>query len=141
MDRFWSKVDRGEPSECWNWLGARSSNGYGNCRVAGKTVTASRVAAELSMGRPPDGSVCHKCDNPLCCNPSHLFVSDVAGNLADMSLKLRGRGQKQRFCKNGHEYNEENTYHRKVGVLRRDCRKCSVIRSSRYADKKRRESA
>ena len=90
-DRFWAKVRRGEG--CWEWSAGRSSEGYGSVRHGGVMVKAHRLAYELTHGKIPTGMVvCHTCDNPPCCNPSHLFVGTVAENNRDRARKGRSRG-------------------------------------------------
>lgn len=86
-DRFWSKVDRSDPSGCWPWMAARKPKGYGvfsrGTRADG-LVTSSRMAWELVNGAIPDGLlVRHACDNPPCCNPEHLCLGTDSENLAD----------------------------------------------------------
>jgi hypothetical protein len=92
--RFWSKVDKsGGPDACWNWMAksrSHSGNGYGNFNYNGKAAHAHRVAWELTNGPIPNGLFgCHKCDNPLCCNPAHLFLGTAKDNSADMHAKGR----------------------------------------------------
>ncbi len=94
--RFWSKVDRSEGSDkCWAWLGAGSTKpgaDYGHVKTpGGRQWGAHRVAYVLSHGVGiPDGMfVCHHCDNPRCCNPSHLFVGTHQDNVDDKVAKGR----------------------------------------------------
>ena len=93
--RFWTKVDIGAAGECWEWRGYRTATKlrYGRIQVKGKVTSAHRVAWELTNGQevPPGQMVCHKCDNPPCCNPNHLFLGDAASNNADMARKGRSR--------------------------------------------------
>jgi hypothetical protein len=89
-DRFWSHVRRSNPNECWPWMASRSYFGYGRVNVGGEMVAAHRVAWELTNGPIPPGlCVCHKCDNPPCCNPAHLFPGSKADNTHDMMKKGR----------------------------------------------------
>lgn len=88
--RFWVKVDATE--YCWEWTGSKGADGYGRFRaVAGEsTQGAHRVAYALIHGDfDQDRHVCHKCDNPGCVNPNHLFLGDHAGNMLDKHAKGR----------------------------------------------------
>jgi hypothetical protein len=87
--RFWSRVDRSTPDGCWEWQGARGESGHGVGWDGKRTRLAHRIAWFLTHGKWPDECVCHRCDNPPCCNPAHLFEGDRAANLADMRSKGR----------------------------------------------------
>ena len=96
-ERFWTKVDRsGGPDACWPWMGHRTRQGYGQVKILGKSTPAHRVAWELTNGPIPLGDhfgttcACHRCDNPPCCNPAHLFLGTMADNVADRDAKGRG---------------------------------------------------
>lgn len=97
LDRFWSKVDQRGPDECWPWIAYRKPEGYGQFTlVKGTYITASRISLALSLGRPlATGEIaCHRCDNPPCCNPAHLFVGSVLDNAMDSVNKGRARRAK-----------------------------------------------
>ncbi len=93
-DRFWSKVENSSGASCWQWLGYVNDQGYGcfDIRWNGKRRTghAPRIAWELRRGPIPEAMhVLHHCDNPGCCNVSHLFIGDNAINIADKVAKGR----------------------------------------------------
>lgn len=86
-DRFWPHVAKS--AGCWEWTGSRHRNGYGQFYYRGPAM-AHRVSWELANGPVPDGMlVCHRCDNPPCVRPDHLFLGTQADNLVDMVSKGR----------------------------------------------------
>ena len=88
-DRFWRKVDKGEPDECW-LCSYTPSKRYGQLTIDGQIQAAHRFAWELHNGPIPDGMhVRHRCDVPRCCNPAHLELGTHADNMRD--VVKRGR--------------------------------------------------
>ena len=91
--RFWSRVSRQADDDCWEWNGARSSAGYGQIRTREGLFYAHRMAWALTHGPVPIGMwVLHACDNPCCCNPSHLFLGNQKENMRDCCRKGRHYG-------------------------------------------------
>lgn len=88
--RFWEKVDKRGPNECWNWTHGRDRGGYGTFGDFKRSGKAHRYSYELHFGPiPPNTDVCHKCDNPSCVNPNHLFLGTRQVNVDDMVAKDR----------------------------------------------------
>jgi hypothetical protein len=86
---FWENVT---PSEgCWEWRGTVTSHGYGTFSFNGNHIRTHRYSYELHDGSIPTGfAVLHSCDNPRCCNPSHLRLGTAADNARDRQDRLRG---------------------------------------------------
>lgn len=146
-ERFWPKVDKGGPDECWTWTAA-NSHGYGYIKVDGRMQRAHRIAFEMLEGPIPDGldldHLCHTeaahdgecpggptCPHRACVNPAHLEPVDPEENyrrgIRPNTLKTH--------CPKGHPYDEENTYVDKLG--KRSCRACHRKRQEKYNARRR----
>jgi len=92
VKRFWSKIDKSRGSKsCWPYTAGRNWYGYGMFNPTSKKhVPAHRYMWQLKNGPIPKGMlICHKCDNPPCCNPDHLFIGTPADNMRDKVRKGR----------------------------------------------------
>lgn len=101
--RFWAKVDSSSEDGCWNWTASVAGKGYGQIKLPGtrRQAYAHRLSYEFHNGPIPQGlMVLHRCDNPRCVRPDHLFLGTGADNLGDMAAKGR------------HLYGERNSKHR-----------------------------
>jgi len=129
IERFEEKVEV-IPDGCHVWMASLNSTGYGNFRFDGKMALAHRVSYMLYVNQIPNNlHVLHKCDNPCCVNPDHLFLGTQADNNNDCINKGRKSWQNQTHCKRGHEFTEENTY-RWNGS--RHCLKCNKERNFNF---------
>lgn len=142
-DRYWAKVDKRGPDECWPWTAPLLPTGYGQIGVHGRRpAPAHRVAYELANGPiPKGGTIDHKCHNEdptcpggvckhrACQNPAHLRLTTQGANV------LAGKGctainAVKTHCPSGHPYDDTNTYMRPDGGGR-DCRKCRAATEAR----------
>lgn len=85
---------------CWNWLGRKDKDGYGNMTVFSKSQRTHRLSYKAFIGEIPEGyGVLHKCDNPSCNNPDHLYAGTIGDNMRDKKIRQRIVGEKHPYSK------------------------------------------
>lgn len=141
-ERFWANVDSSAgPEECWPWIASRAISGHGRFGSGIDKIWSSHrwLMAKLANEKLERSDfVCHKCDNPPCCNPSHLYIGSAQDNIRDR--ESRGRSGSGRVnavkthCPRGHLYDEKNTLMKNGS---RNCRACHAAREVRRRSLKR----
>lgn len=102
IDRFWTKVNQNSNNGCWEWTAGTTAAGYGCFSLSKMPKLAHRVSYELHHPNQQISGlfICHKCDNPKCVNPAHLFAGTHKDNMRDMVVKGRSSaGEKRHTAK------------------------------------------
>lgn len=115
--KFWTRVKK--TSKCWLWIGDKNEKGYGRYN----NQKAHRISFSIHNKKLIGNfHVLHRCDNPSCVNPLHLFLGTHKDNMQDKILKRRDHNQNKKNCRNGHPYSGTNLIRKKSGERR--CRIC-----------------
>lgn len=121
--------------ECWIWQGPIDGKRYGFYWTGKTSWKAHRWAYYKTTGvHPKKKQVCHKCDNPRCVNPDHLFLGTNHDNSMDMLRKGRFYNQKKTHCPRGHAYDMVLQTKSGLGIERR-CRTCAVEATRRWRER------
>ena len=134
-DRLLDRLAAPTATGCREFTGSRNMKGYGQIGVREEDdrlhIRSTHRVTWIALNGPvPEGLfVCHRCDNPPCCEISHLFLATNAENMADMAAKGRsGRWEAYKtHCKRGHEFTPANTY-----VTPRGHRTCRTCKNDRW---------
>jgi hypothetical protein len=130
--RFWAKVNKRGPNDCWPWKAGKDSNGYGTFSytpVDGHAIGARAHRWLIGHLRGehlgPDEETCHTCDNPPCVNPAHLYIGTHTTNMQDAVARMRLWQLKVTHCPQGHPMDGVTT---RKGTPRRYCKTCDKER-------------
>ena len=135
--RFEAKVVRDDcmTDGCHVWTSAKNNLGYGQFSYGGKSLRANRASFAIYNGNIPHGMhVCHRCDNPPCVNPAHLFLGTASENMRDKIKKGRDINSSKTHCPQGHEYSGDNLY-LNPNRKNRICKTCNKQSALKYRAK------
>jgi hypothetical protein len=146
LERLAAKGVRND-NGCLLWLGGKDGRGYGSINIHGDIIKVHRLSYFLSTEEFPENHVLHKCDTPLCFEPTHLFPGTDLDNVRDMDAKGRrvntpsfiNQNTFKKICVNGHSLSADNVYVCPRG--RRLCRACNRQRTRVYYAKQKQSSS
>lgn len=130
-ERFWSRVDKRGPDECWEWKGFVTKQGYGRFNAPWFGYQAHRLSLLMTGAVPKEGDVTdHICRNKSCVNPSHLRFVTQKINATENSIGIAAVNVAKTHCKRGHPLFGENLKINAFGG--RVCRDCERMRCREY---------
>lgn len=128
-ERFFRKVEMIPFHTCWEWTAGKDGFGYGMFTFNKRSRRAHILSWEWHNNKSASGLfVCHKCDNPGCVNPDHLFLGTIQDNNLDSHKKGRSHAARLKartHCQHGHEFTKENTYITRTGRMCVTCVKAN----------------
>lgn len=134
--RFWDKVDKAGPDECWLWKGAALDQGRGQLSIDKRKYTAPQVSLLLAGRDRPSGlSALHTCDVPACVNPNHLWWGTIGDNNRDTARKGRHHYHGRKRCKNDHDLTVAGAFY-VYPIGKRTCRLCRDARIKEWRKKR-----
>lgn len=127
--RFWSKVEMIPFHDCWEWTSTKTRFGHGQFNIGVKKYLAHRIVFTLKKYKTSK-YVLHKCDNPGCVRPEHLYAGTARQNTIDSIIRLRHGKVKKDHCPQGHEYSIKTLVRHKKNTKgkHRMCRICTKSR-------------
>jgi len=128
LDRFMDKIFK-HPNGCWIWIAGVNHAGYGYFRYDGQCRLAHRWSYEYHNGSLGGLYCLHKCNNPACVNPEHLYAGNQFSNMNDCVDSGNNVNANKLFCKHGHEFTASNTLIIKTS---RHCKACAKIRYEKF---------
>lgn len=125
--KFWFKIDFVSAAPCWQWIGAKTVDGYGILKhPANKGLLAHRAIMEIFGWFDKTKVVDHQCRNRLCVNPNHLRMVTVKQNVLENSNSPAYHNSKKTHCKRGHPLSGENLLIRKKWKYNTSYRLCKA---------------